>query len=92
MNPIPGNAALMTDFKVCIEHFLDVKGYLTNADFLTENGVTLTDKDNEYLAQGKIPPSLLNNSPTDDVHMNDTGYARFAKCVYDKMRELGYVG
>ena len=56
------------------------------------NGVTLTDKDNEYLAQGKIPPSLLNNSPTDDVHMNDTGYALFAKCLYEKMRELGYVG
>ena len=73
------------------EHFLDVKGYLTNADFLTENGVVLTDKDNEYLAKGKIPPSLLNNSPTDDVHMNDTGYALFAKCVYGKMRELGYV-
>lgn len=73
------------------EHFLDVKGYLTNADFLTENGVALTDNDNKYLAQGKIPPSLLNNSPTDDVHMNDTGYALFAKCLYEKMQVLGYV-
>lgn len=72
------------------EHFLDIKAYLTDKTVLTENGVVLTDKDNEYLAKGKVPPSLLNNSPTDDTHLNDVGYRLFAQRVYEKMQELGY--
>lgn len=72
------------------KHFLDVKSYLTDEKFLTDNGIILTAADKEYLALGKIPPSLLDNSPQDNTHLNKAGYRLFAQKVYDKMIELGF--
>ena len=67
-----------------------MKSYLTDEKFLTDNGIILTAADKEYLALGKIPPSLLDNSPQDNTHLNKAGYLLFAQKVYDKMIELGF--
>ena len=75
------------------EHWLNLREYLI-ANSLTENGLTATDKDNERMAVGLIPWSILLGSNTeggtDDVHYNTHGLQSVCNAVYAKGQALGY--
>lgn len=75
------------------EHWLNLREYLI-ANSLTENGLTATEKDNERMAVGLIPWSILlgsnTESGTDDVHYNTHGLQSVCNAVYAKGQALGY--
>ena len=75
------------------EHWLNLREYLI-ANSLTENGLTATAKDNERMAVGLIPWSILLGSNTeggtDDVHYNTHGLQSVCNAVYAKGQTLGY--
>ena len=75
------------------EHWLNLREYLI-ANSLTENGLTATAKDNERMAVGLIPWSILLGSNTeggtDDVHYNTYGLQSVCNAVYAKGQTLGY--
>lgn len=75
------------------EHWLNLREYLI-ANSLTENGLTATKKDNERMAVGLIPWSILLSSNTeggtDDVHYNTHGLQSVCNAVYAKGQTLGY--
>jgi hypothetical protein len=57
----------------------------TNA--LGDAGITPTTADNDAIALGKCPPSLL----SDAVHLNTTGYTLLANLVNKRLNELGII-
>lgn len=82
------NAALKNAYG---DRFLNIIDYLASTQALQDLQITPTDNDIAYIAAGKVPPSLLNNSPTDDTHLNDNGYKLLANKVHEKLIQLGYI-
>ncbi len=79
------------------DNFLDLKEYLATEGALTDAGIEATEQDIEYIADGKVPFSLLGgyrypNEPerADETHFNEHGYRLIAKQVYNKIIALGY--
>ena len=67
------------------EYFLNVREYIS-AYGLADNSLTPTQADEDAMAVGAIPPSLL----SDETHFNNYGYYSFAKCVYERGKALGF--
>lgn len=70
------------------DNFLDVKGYMLSQQAAEDAGITLTEEDLSYIAQGHIPQSYLTS---DKTHFNDTGYWLIAQALNAKLVELGYI-
>lgn len=91
----PGiNEALAEEFG---NKFIDAKAYLATEKALREANIEPTGQDIEYIAEGKIPFSLLGgyrylDSPgkADEVHLNGIGYKLLAEQIYSRMKELKY--
>ena len=81
------NQALRDEFGT---HTVDAETYLRSDQAFADAGIEKTAKDVEYLNQGYLPYSFLNDPENDKSHMNAIGYARLAHIVYEKMVELGY--
>ncbi len=77
--------------------YIDVGSYLQSEQALTDAGVAPTDLDKQYIAAGKVPPSLLNDkediengvSGADVTHLNDAGYSVKAQYIYNRLKALG---
>ena len=66
-------------------HFIDINYYMIHYG-LADAGITPTAEDEEAIAQGKTPPSLMHDS----VHYNQYGINVMADQIYKKGVELGY--
>ena len=51
---------------------------------LAYEGITPTSTDNEYIARGEVPPSLLYYPDNPDVHLNAKGYDLLAHILYEQ--------
>lgn len=83
------------------EHWMNLREYLI-ANGLAENGLTATAMDNERIAVGQIPASLLGAGTmddikifdgatvTDDTHPNSYGANSICNAFYAKGQALGY--
>jgi hypothetical protein len=65
--------------------FVNVFEYLLEYG-LEDAGITATNTDRENITTGRIPNSIR----YDGVHLNASGYASVAKCVYLRGKECGY--
>lgn len=68
------------------EHFLDVRKDLLGHG-LQDSGIEPTPEDQEDIANGMIPRSLL----TDESHGNAAYYTVIGEALYKKMQEMGYL-
>ena len=59
-------------------------------DGLAYESITPTSTDNEYIAKGEVPPSLLYYPNNPDVHLNAKGYDLLAHLLYEQGKSLGY--
>ena len=66
--------------------FLNIREILTDENLLNKYNISLTDKDKEQIAIGRIPDSLR----MDDIHFSPDGYYIFADKIFEKIEELGY--
>lgn len=57
------------------------------AQGLTDAGVECTDEDQEMIAEGMTPASLMID---DKCHFNSDGYRLIGNLIYNRMDELGY--
>jgi lysophospholipase L1-like esterase len=57
---------------------------------LSEEGITPTAADQTAIAAGNMPRSLLRSDPSDNAHMNISGYDFLGKQIFRKGVELGY--
>lgn len=73
------------------EHFLDAKAYLSSEQALKDMNLAVTENDSEYIQAGKVSYSFMSSPGKDFAHMNTHGYKALAKCVNDKLNELGYL-
>ena len=73
------------------EHFLDAKAYLSSEQALKDMNLPITENDSEYIQAGNVAYSFMSSPEKDPVHMNTYGYKALAKCVNDKLNELGYL-
>lgn len=85
------------------DHFINMRTYLIE-NGLTENGLTASELDNERMALGQVPASLLGAGTTDaikmydgvtvtdDTHPNAYGANSIMLAVYAKGKALGYWG
>jgi hypothetical protein len=83
------------------EHWMNLREYLI-ANGLSENGLTASAMDNERIAVGQIPASLLGagtmndikiydgKTVTDDTHPNAYGANSIMLGIYAKGKALGY--
>lgn len=83
------------------EHWLNLREYLID-NGLTENGLSASALDNERMALGQIPASLLGGGSTteilifdgetvtDETHPNAYGHESIMNAFYNKGVELGY--
>lgn len=83
------------------EHWLNMREYLIE-NGLTENGLTASTLDNERIAQGLVPASLLGGGSTTDIkmydgetvidqtHFNCYGANSQSLAFYNKGKALGY--
>lgn len=79
------------------DRYIEVGAYLQSKQALTDAGIEPLDIDLEYIAAGKVPPSLLNDkedvingvSGADATHLNDYGYRVKAQYIYNRLVELG---
>lgn len=76
------NTALWNEFGV---NYIDIYQYVLEYG-LDDNDLTATDTDTDNIANNIIPAQLR----SDDIHLNDKGYASMAKGVYLKGVDLGY--
>lgn len=60
------------------------------SDGLSYESITPTSKDNEFIAEGKVPPSLIYYPDNPDVHLNAKGYDLMAHLIYEQGKSLGY--
>lgn len=69
---------------------------LGGLDSPTEGTITVSGADiskltdNEYIARGEVPPSLLYYPNNPDVHLNAKGYDLLAHLLYEQSRSIGY--
>lgn len=68
------------------EHFLDIRSYLLE-NGLRDAGIEPTKRDKKNIEKGEIPSSLR----VDEVHGNEAFYRIIGECVYNKLKELGYL-
>lgn len=85
------------------EHWMNLREYLI-ANGLAENGLTASALDNERIAVGQVPASLLGagtvddikiydgKTVTDDTHPNAYGANSICNAFYAKGKALGYWG
>lgn len=79
--------------------YFNLKEYLSNfaiydaikLGLLPDNGTYPTASDISAMSTRNCPPSLLNNPPSDLVHLNNVGNEVLANRLYQKMIELGIV-
>ena len=67
--------------------YINVRKYLIE-DGLSDAGINPTKKDNNNIADGKVPASFT--TATSDVELNGKAYTLIGKLVYDRMESLGY--
>ena len=67
------------------EQYINLREYMST-DALTDAGLEATAEDEELMAIGSTPQSLL----SDEVHFNATGYRLLGEQIYQRMEELGY--
>lgn len=72
------------------DKFVNVKAYMGTEQCLADYGITPTEHDMEFLNNGWIPPSLLEDS-ANLIHFNQLGYDIVADMVAEKIVELGYL-
>ena len=82
------NNLMKTEFG---EHFLDAKSYLSSEQALKDMNLPITENDSEYIQAGNVAYSFMSSPEKDPVHMNTYGYKALAKCLNDKLNELGYL-
>ena len=68
-------------------HYVNIREYLINFG-LDDNGLEATEQDTADIAAGKVPHSLCVDF---NIHMNTYGTTSQAKCVYQRLTELGYL-
>ena len=56
---------------------------------LAYEGITPTETDNQYIANGEVPPSLLYYPNNPDVHLNAKGYDLLAHILYEQGSTIG---
>ena len=56
---------------------------------LAYEGITPTAKDEEYISNGEVPPSLLYYPNNPDVHLNAKGYDLLAHILYEQGGAIG---
>ena len=56
---------------------------------LAYEGITPTATDEEYIARGEVPPSLLYYPDNPDVHLNAKGYDLLAHILYEQGSAIG---
>lgn len=59
------------------------------SDGLAYEGITPTATDEEYIANGEVPPSLLYYPDNPDVHLNAKGYDLMAHLLYEQGQTIG---
>lgn len=64
-------------------YFISIRDYLSTYG-VQDAGITPTDTDNQMIAEGKVPQSLL----SDAVHYNDTGKTVIGNMLFKKCKEL----
>lgn len=67
------------------KHYINLRQHLIKHG-LQEAGITPTEVDKDSIANGAVPPSLLN----DRVHFNAKGYKLLGKLIAKKFKALGY--
>lgn len=67
-------------------NFINQRAYMIQYG-LEENNITPTQEDIDAIAQGNIPPSLLNS---DGIHYNEYSYKVIANLVARRCAELGF--
>lgn len=78
------NIAMSSVFGV---HYLDIHAY-TLANWETITGLTPTEDDETAVANGNIPPSLLQS---DNTHLNPYSGLIVATAIKEKLLSLGYI-
>lgn len=78
------NSAMATAFG---NHYLDIHAY-TLANWETITGLTPTSEDETAVANGNIPPSLLQS---DSIHLNAYSGLVVATAIKEKLLSLGYI-
>ena len=73
--------------KVWGRKFLDVQKYLVEFG-LSDNALTATADDESKIAEGLIPRQLM---ISDQIHFNEYGYKAIANCVYQYLKNEGYI-
>lgn len=68
------------------KHYINLRKYMVEYG-LDDANITPTTEDNEAIAQGNVPPSLLSS---DKLHGNDKFYNILANLVYKQGNVLGY--
>lgn len=68
-------------------HYINIREYLINYG-LDDNELVPTAQDEADMAAGKVPHSLCVDF---NIHMNTYGTTSQAKCVYQRLNELGYL-
>jgi len=69
------------------EHYIDLRAYVLG-DMISDAGINPTDADKMYLANGFVPPSLMD---TDEIHGNSTFYEYAGKFIYKELQRMGYL-
>jgi lysophospholipase L1-like esterase len=67
------------------DKFINLREYLSTKA-LSDAGIVPTNKDNEAMSAGSVPPSLL----SDTVHFNAQGYELIGRLVFERMKSLEY--
>ena len=68
-------------------HYVNIREYLVNFG-LEDNDLEPTEQDTADIAAGKVPHSLCVDF---NIHMNTYGTTSQAKCIYQRLMELGYL-
>lgn len=68
------------------DKYINLREYMA-AQGLTDAGVECTDEDQEMIAEGMTPASLMID---DKCHFNSDGYRLIGNLIYNRMDELGY--
>ena len=67
--------------------FINLRKYLSG-DAISDAEITPTKHDQEYIKDGKVPPSL--RSSEHSIELSGKAYELVGKVIYDRMEDLGY--
>jgi hypothetical protein len=90
LNPWPKGTATAAFAEKFGSHFFDERQYIfDNWGRITEiTGLTPTEEDNTAVAEGNIPPSLMQS---DKLHLNDYSGKMIANGIKEKLLAMGYI-